>query len=75
MRPRWFETLNRRLGFATHTRRWVYVHGVIETGLGLGLVSTRLRGATAAAGVLYLGHLLTNLLRTRQRDGQAYRAP
>lgn len=64
-RPEAFEPLT-ATAFPTHTRRYTYVNGGIETALGVGLAVPKTRKLAVAGLVGYGGWLGFNAIRARR---------
>lgn len=64
VRPQWFDSIN-RMGFPANPRRFVYINGAIETTMGLLTLHPRTRLLSRVVSVLYMIHLVGNILRVR----------
>jgi uncharacterized membrane protein len=54
-----------KTAFPRNTRQRVYIHGGVETALGLGLSSTKTRPLAAVGTIGYLAYLAGNAARNR----------
>ncbi|MFG1933182.1 hypothetical protein ACGFK1_21435 [Mycobacterium sp. NPDC048908] len=62
--PQLFDGITRS-AFPRNTRQRVYIHGGVETALGLGLSSARTRRLATAGTIGYLAYLAGNAARNR----------
>lgn len=65
VKPQMYEKLT-ALAFPNNTRRHVYVDGVIETAIGVGLVAPKTRKFAYAGIAGYLGYLIFGAVRSRR---------
>ena len=62
--PQLFDGIT-KTAFPRNTRQRVYIHGGVETALGLGLSSTKTRPLAAVGTIGYLAYLAGNAARNR----------
>ncbi|MBP1818891.1 hypothetical protein [Mycobacterium sp. OAE908] len=62
--PQLFEGIT-KTAFPRNTRQRVYIHGGVETALGLGLSSAKTRPLAAVGTIGYLAYLAGNAARNR----------
>jgi len=65
--PKVFDPIN-ALGFPNHPRRYTYINGAIETGIGVLMVRPQTRVLSTMASVCYITYLTGNVIRVQQRD-------
>ena len=65
--PRAFEGVN-RLAFDRNIRRHIVINGIIETALGLAILTPRTRHAACAATAVYGTYFIANVLRRQTRS-------
>lgn len=71
--PRIFDPFN-RLGFPDHARPFTYIHGAVETTIGVLVLRERTRRASTVVSACYLSYLTISILRTQVRTRRGQRS-